>query len=90
MLSSPARYSYESKLITSESHLKAALSLGWSNPSNKLNVNADFAYDESKSTLLVTLTQSFFSFVVDPLSMSNTFTDGKLPAEIGPYIKKRK
>jgi|WetSurMetagenome_2_1015567.scaffolds.fasta_scaffold01003_4 uncharacterized protein (TIGR02145 family) len=83
----PAQYNIETKLITSQEQLSCELKVGWSNPSNNLAAKTNFSYNKNKTSLLVTLTQSFFSITVDALSESNTFIDGKTPEEIAPYIK---
>ena len=83
----PARYSYSMELITSQQHLEAALRAGWSSPVHNLTTAAGFNFNEYKSTLLVTLTQSFFTFSIDALSEATAFTEGKTPAELESYIK---
>lgn len=83
----PAQYEFESKLITSRKQLDAELEVGWSNPQNDLAAKTNFSYDQNKTTLLVTLTQSFFTFSVDALSEANTFTAGSTPKELEVYLE---
>jgi thiol-activated cytolysin len=83
----PAQYEFESKLITSSQQLDAELKVGWSNPQNDLAAKTNFTYDQNKTTLMVTLTQSFFTFSVDALSEANTFNAGSTPKELEGYLE---
>jgi uncharacterized protein (TIGR02145 family) len=83
----PAQYEFESKLITSSQQLNAELEVGWSNPQNDLAAKTNFTYDQNKTTLLVTLTQSFFTFSVDALSEANTFIAGSTPKDLEVYLE---